>query len=132
MTPMTKTCKMCEQDLPLSSFGKDGGANYLRYACKTCEKQQARLLREIKKTAPPIPHDHHCPICGRDAKTALGVNTRRKSPWCADHDHKTNMFRGWICHKCNLGLGNFDDSMDRLEGAMRYLRKDMEDASRQQ
>lgn len=131
MTMITKKCKMCEKDLPLDSFGKDGGANYLRYACKPCEKKQAKLLREIKKNAPPVPQNHHCPICGRDAKTALGVNTRRKSPWCADHDHQTDQFRGWICHKCNLGLGNFDDEIERLERAITYLRKDGNNAPRQ-
>lgn len=123
MAAGTKQCKMCEQHLPLDSFGKDGGSNYLRYACKPCEKQQAKLLREIKKTAPPIPANHRCPICNRDAQAALGANTRRKNPWCADHDHQTNTFRGWICHKCNLGLGNFDDQIVRLENAILYLKQ---------
>ncbi len=40
---------------------------------------------------PPKPEDGRCEYCGSD----LG-------PLCLDHDHETGLFRGWLCHKCNL------------------------------
>lgn len=118
----TKVCGICKQDKPTIAFGKDGGSNYLRYECKDCARKQAKLVREIKKNAPKVDNDYRCPICNRDANEAKGYNKKRKSQWCADHDHVTEQFRGWLCHKCNLGLGNFADSIERLEKAINYLK----------
>lgn len=40
-----------------------------------------------------------------------------------DHDHKTNRVRGILCHHCNVGLGNFKDSVKLLQRAINYLNK---------
>ena len=42
---------------------------------------------------------------------------------CLDHDHLTNMVRGYLCRSCNSGLGYFDDSVDILQNAINYLTK---------
>lgn len=117
----TKTCGMCLQDLPLTAFAKDGGAKYLRYECKDCAKKHARIVKEIKKSAPLVPSDYRCPICERNEYEAKGHNKNKKYVWCADHDHNTLKFRGWLCYKCNLGLGNFNDDLSRLKNAIKYL-----------
>lgn len=39
----------------------------------------------------------------------------------ADHDHATKKFRGWICSKCNLGIGSLGDTIAGLRRAIRYL-----------
>ena len=119
----TKVCGICKQSLPVSKFGRDGGANYLRYECKSCAKQQGKIIREIKKTAPSIPKDHCCPICEMDEQQIRIKYPNKKNVWCCDHDHNTNEFRGWLCHKCNLGLGNVNDEPKRLENALKYLTK---------
>lgn len=38
-----------------------------------------------------------------------------------DHCHETGEFRGYICDKCNVGLGKFDDDPSLLWQAMMYI-----------
>ncbi len=53
-----------------------------------------------------------CAICGTEARHHLHV----------DHDHTTGLVRGLLCRGCNNALGNVNDSIERLESAIRYLR----------
>lgn len=58
-----------------------------------------------------------CSICKRlfDSMDAHNVNI--------DHDHETGKIRAILCLNCNQGLGQFKDSIENLEEAIRYLRK---------
>lgn len=40
-----------------------------------------------------------------------------------DHDHVTGKFRGWLCKACNHALGFVNDSTERLEKLLIYLRE---------
>jgi hypothetical protein len=55
-----------------------------------------------------------CKICKRDASLFY-------KGLCIDHDHKTNQFRGLLCHHCNVGLGHFQDDPELLAEAIKYL-----------
>ena|ERR1035437_7143192 len=60
--------------------------------------------------------EHRCAICGINA-SALSVALH------VDHCHETGIVRGLLCGRCNLGLGQFEDSQSRLELAIKYLEK---------
>lgn len=41
-----------------------------------------------------------------------------------DHCHSSGKIRGMLCHKCNVGLGLFNDSVINLRRADKYLSTD--------
>ncbi|SRR6266851_3794913 len=56
--------------------------------------------------------DFRCEVCGK----VLTVSTAS-----LDHDHETGRVRGVLCTRCNLGMGNLDDSIVLLQQGIKYL-----------
>jgi hypothetical protein len=54
-----------------------------------------------------------CAICGGKELTGKAL--------ARDHDHVTGYFRGYLCSKCNVGLGFFRDNIELLTRAIGYL-----------
>lgn len=40
-----------------------------------------------------------------------------------DHCHTTGLFRGWLCHPCNKGIGHLFDDCEILAKAILYLKR---------
>ncbi len=64
-----------------------------------------------------------CHLCG---VPELELNQRLH----LDHNHETREFRGWLCKKCNTGLGSFRDSEELLIDALHYVMNCKEKAKR--
>jgi hypothetical protein len=57
---------------------------------------------------------------GESREGACQICTRT-GPLVCDHDHCTGRIRGWLCRRCNLGLGQLGDTLDGLRRAVSYL-----------
>ncbi len=57
------------------------------------------------------PRPEFCEACGGNGKRVL--------VW--DHNHETGVFRGWLCHGCNLSLGHMKESPARLRALANYI-----------
>lgn len=116
----TRLCNKCNKWLPENKFSPNGGANYLRRECTSCNSELKKVRDKLRKKHGMPGLDYICPICqsGEQEVDGLGGNA---GPWVLDHCHETKSFRGWLCHKCNRALGAFNDSKKYLERAIKYL-----------
>lgn len=111
--------KRASQRAERTASGK--GAQYMREfrAANPTSSRKAKLKTrgftpEMWTEALALQHNR-CAICSGDfnGQPAYLVH--------ADHDHATGLARGVLCHGCNLGMGLFKDSTERLLAAVRYL-----------
>jgi hypothetical protein len=76
-------------------------------------RHRRRLAKEIKRAIIDS-QKHMCKICSVE----LVLETAD-----LDHDHITGMIRGYLCHGCNCGLGQFKESQGFMTNAIVYLGK---------
>jgi len=132
-----KNCNVCNTKKPFSEFSKSNnikGDGY-QYTCKSCNTIQKRKWREnnidksrntkyIKKFGLKLEdvlkilekQNSKCAIC------KIGIEMGNKAH--LDHCHTTGKIRGFLCQKCNHGLGLFNDSIQALKSAIEYLSYD--------
>ena len=125
-------CPKCKTDKLISSFSRDKHAPLeVSIYCRDCQHVKAR----VRYVANPDAYKHASLI----KKFGLSLDEYRKilekqNGKCAicgfspngkslavDHNHKTGNNRGLLCDRCNFGLGNFRESREILESAIRYL-----------
>ena len=87
------------------------GVQYWLSSCKTCIRENQRVLKVLKKDHPMPPSGTPCQLCGR-----IDIL------FC-DHDHVTKEFRGFVCRKCNSGIGALGDCEAGVAKALAYLQK---------
>ena len=59
----------------------------------------------------------YCEVC-------KGTNPHNKKGWNADHDHKTGLFRGIVCHPCNIAISHVEKfGINRGQQIQSYLDK---------
>lgn len=117
----TKVCNKCLQELPINCFSPHSASNYLRPECKDCNNKLSKLRKELKDIHGTAPEGYLCPICGGSEEEVSGKGNKANGAWVLDHCHERDIFRGWLCHKCNRGIGCFNDDTERLNKAISYL-----------
>lgn len=93
---------------------------YQRHRKRILAKHKAQneviRARAHKARGLPVPTRRRpkaCELCGAKQKALLAL----------DHDHAAKKFRGWLCNKCNIGLGHFGDTIAGIKRALRYLER---------
>ena len=66
-----------------------------------------------------IEQDFKCKICGTH------ISNLTKNLF-VDHNHSNGKIRGLLCHKCNSGLGMFNENINTLTKAISYLKDNKE------
>ncbi len=128
---IVKTCLKCRIEQPITEYhtnkqGRDGK----QPRCRTCLHQQQRDRRKLVGDNPTYRY--------RYGKTVTELNDikEQQNNACAickeaftnsfnsvvDHCHTKNTFRGFLCRKCNSGLGMFRDNIEYLQNAIDYLK----------
>lgn len=138
ITDELKQCSSCRTELPWSEFHKGDDKFGLHYWCKSCKRdsnrknyeKSARRDKRLMATYGLLSgdyflwleaQDHCCAICGLHEDDNVQNVESGAIMLAVDHDHGTDEIRGLLCWRCNLGLGYFQDSPDRLEDAARYI-----------
>jgi hypothetical protein len=140
-----KYCGGCEQQLPFDAFNRHSGKpDGYQTQCRKCIKKarqnwasnnpEKRRKRKLKANYNLTTEDYNnllkeqnyvCAICGTK-------DTRNKNYTFlpVDHCHKTGKVRGILCDYCNVGLGRFEDDVERLKRAIDYLKKNSESSKK--
>lgn len=129
-----KRCKKCGDLKALVEFSaqrdmKDG----LRAHCKPCNSATYALY--CKENPEKVKDAYYRKKYGITLAGYKGLFSRQEG-LCAichgpeqannkslavDHDHATGLVRGLLCHKCNAGLGHFNDDPVLLRNALDYV-----------
>lgn len=101
-------CKQCQNEEMLKRYKKDPDKKRDKNLKKLygISLQDYNLLKESQ--------NNRCKICERHEKEFY-------HKLAVDHCHKTGRIRGLLCTNCNIGLGNFNHSVDLLNRAREYL-----------
>jgi hypothetical protein len=120
----SKTCPICNIIKPLSEFFSYKIGSH-HSCCKNCSKSKSHIYHKntyryakygiTKEQFDELFKNQNgkCPICTIDLKEEIHI----------DHDHLTGQVRGVLCGKCNKGLGQFNDNIESLTNAIKYLSK---------
>ncbi len=114
------TCRLCQKKLPLTSFYLRSNINDKRqeWLCKSCayfrKVKKMYNMTEVEYIELYNKQNNVCAIC----KISY-------DKMCIDHDHTTLKVRGILCTKCNFGIGQLNDNIERLENAITYLKGDI-------
>lgn len=134
-----KVCNKCDLNKSIENFypvlGKKG-KTYYSGRCKKChrainhkrEKENPEVTRlwqrksRLKKKYGISLEDYNKLLKDQNEKCAICYGKPEYKLY-VDHDHKTGLVRGLLCHWCNFAIGLARDSSSILKNAIKYLDK---------
>jgi len=114
----TRTCRLCKVTKNVKDFVQS--ERYVKLECRKCLTNLEKLRNVLREKHPYPSEDYVCPICKNTAESLGHLSTRTKI-WSLDHCYTTDSFRGYLCMRCNMGLGQLQDDIPTLKRAIKYL-----------
>lgn len=115
-----RKCAKCNKLKDLEDFSPG------HYRCRPCRREDSKEAPRHGMSFEEYlslleAQGGRCAICGKVPEEIFRL--------VVDHDHECcpgpvscgKCVRGILCHKCNTGLGMFDDNLDILQSAVKYL-----------
>lgn len=131
------TCRECQQASfsdyragkreDLNKLQRDRRANNPAHTRNIVRKSHFKTKYGLSledREAMRVSQNNKCLLCESDFP--ILQNPKRSQIPCVDHSHTTGKVRGLLCSGCNFGLGQFKDSVERLQKAISYLQKSSE------
>ena len=125
-----KWCPDCGVVLPLTDFGRNGGASSgVNSYCKPCHNSRTRRSREkvggertyhLRRRYGITAEEADAMLTAQDGTCAI---CRIEPAVHVDHDHATGRVRALLCFGCNGGLGQFKDDPAALRAAAGYVER---------
>jgi len=96
---------------------------YCSDECAAVAHDRARMLKSYNLSLEDYnkmveEHQGNCAICGGQG---FELAPGQRLLLVIDHCHESGVVRGLLCHNCNRGLGLFQDNIDSLKTARKYL-----------
>jgi hypothetical protein len=119
-----KLCIDCNIHKPISDFHKNK-KKYLSSVCINCSKERSKAYHKsyYKYEKYGITKEEFDRIQTAQLGECAICNKPIFQEGHIDHCHATGKVRGILCGKCNKGLGLFDDNINYLTNAIKYLTK---------
>jgi len=110
------TCKKCGNTRRHAALGLCGACyNQVQF-----KRHPGKRMQYVRKS-----------LYGQEATTKFYAAVKAQGGKCIicnkkkqlvlDHNHETDQFRGAICHRCNAGMGLFNDDPQLLQKVLDYL-----------
>lgn len=138
---MSQICRSCKKHLPFEKFSKQASCKSgYRKTCKDCHNQYVREIWYKKNSFKQIASSKKWRLENKsqflatkykcDLKTMEDLLSFKKCQICGrsenlhiDHCHSSGGVRGILCRSCNIGIGNFEENIERINAAISYLQK---------
>ena len=124
-----KCCSKCGQSKSLMVFKRNdcGGGNIIRGDgrrnrrpdCKVCYdrdmqgKNKAKACAKRQNIPYKAPEGTVCRLCGKTGT--------KSNPLVFDHHHDLDVFRGYCCNRCNIGMGALGDNVSSIARVLKYM-----------
>ncbi len=109
--------RKCQRENRLAGFRRHYAKNPERHITRVTRRMRERLYGVTQEKFDSMLKEQGgvCRICRKDSNGGRA--------WNVDHDHNTGTVRGLLCTNCNIGLGQFQENVETLANAIKYIQE---------